>query len=94
MEINNIIDELTKENNELKDKIIQLSEHLKKYTSPERNKRYYENHKEEIIKKVMDYKQKNKDKIKKRDPEKVKEYNKKAYLKRKHKNEFVMNKNT
>ena len=86
MEINNIIEEnnkLIKENNELKDKIIQLSEHLKKYTAPERYKKYYQNHKEELNKKANEYKQKNKDKIKKQDPEKIKEYNKKAYLKRK-----------
>ena len=47
-------------------------------------KKYYENHKEEIIKKVMEYKEKNKDK--KADPEKIKEYNRRAYLKRKEKN--------
>ena len=78
------IDKLIEENKLLKEKINELTEHLKKYTAPKRNKKFYENHKEEIIKKVMEYKEKNKDK--KYDPEKIKEYNRRAYLKRKEKN--------
>ncbi|ARF11610.1 hypothetical protein Klosneuvirus_2_46 [Klosneuvirus KNV1] len=60
-----------------KDKEIQeLKEHLKKYTAPERNKKYYEKNKEAILKKSnINKKQMNKAKIK--------EYNRKAYLKRK-----------
>ena len=54
------IDKLIKENKLLKEKINELTEHLKKYTAPQRNKKFYENHKEEIIKKVMEYKEKNK----------------------------------
>jgi hypothetical protein len=77
------IEKLIEENKLLKDKINELTEHLKKYTAPKRNKKFYENHKEEIIKKVMEYKEKNKDK--KADPEKIKEYNRRAYLKRKEK---------
>ena len=75
---------MIEENKLLKEKINELTEHLKKYTAPKRNKKFYENHKEEIIKKVMEYKEKNKDK--KSDPEKIKEYNRRAYLKRKEKN--------
>ncbi len=78
------IEKLIEENKLLKEKINELTEHLKKYTAPKRNKKFYENHKEEIIKKVMEYKEKNKDK--KQDPEKIKEYNRRAYLKRKEKN--------
>jgi undecaprenyl pyrophosphate synthase len=78
------IEKLIEENKLLKEKINELTEHLKKYTAPKRNKKFYENHKEEIIKKVMEYKEKNKDK--KLDPEKIKEYNRRAYLKRKEKN--------
>ena len=78
------IDKLIEENKLLKEKINELTEHLKKYTAPKRNKKFYENHKEEIIKKVMEYKEKNKDK--KSDLEKIKEYNRRAYLKRKEKN--------
>jgi hypothetical protein len=33
-------------------------EHLKKYTAPSNMKKYYENHKEEIKKRVKDYKEK------------------------------------
>ena len=80
------IEKLTEENKLLKEKINELTEHLKKYTAPKRNKKFYENHKEEIIKKVMEYKEKNKDK--KQDPEKIKEYNRRAYLKRKEKNNY------
>lgn len=42
---------LLKENEELK-------EHLKKYTSPERGKRYYQNHREELITRSKEYKKK------------------------------------
>ncbi len=52
------IDKLIEENKLLKEKINGLTEHLKKYTAPKRNKKFYENHKEEIIKKVMEYKKK------------------------------------
>ena len=78
------IEKLIEENKLLNEKINELTEHLKKYTAPQRNKKFYENHKEEIIKKVMEYKEKNK--YKKSDPEKIKEYNRRAYLKRKEKN--------
>ena len=78
------IEKLIEENKLLKEKINELTEHLKKYTAPCRNKKFYENHKEEIKKKVMEYKEKNKEK--KQDPEKIKEYNRRAYLKRKQKN--------
>ena len=78
------IEKLIEENKLLKEKINELTEHLKKYTSPKRNKKFYENHKEELIKKAMIYKETHKDK--KQDPEKIKEYNRRAYLKRKEKN--------
>ena len=61
--------------------IQELKEHLKKYTAPKRNKKFYENHKEEIIKKVKEYKEKNESK--KPSPEKIKEYSRRAYLKKK-----------
>ena len=76
-------EELLKQNELLQEKIQMLEkelnetkEHLKKYTAPSRNKDYYENHKEEIIKKI---------KSKPIDPEKRKEYNHNSYLKRKQK---------
>jgi hypothetical protein len=61
---NTSIEKLIEENKLLKEKINELTEHLKKYTAPKRNKKFYENHKEEIIKKVMEYKEKNKDVLK------------------------------
>jgi hypothetical protein len=69
---------LKKENEELKNKVIELEERLKKYTAPARSKTYYENHKEELLEKMKKYKQ---------TPEQIKERNKKAYLKRKEKME-------
>ena len=65
---------LKQENDELKSKIIELEERLKKYTAPARSKTYYENHKEELLEKMKKYKP---------TPEQIKERNKKAYLKRK-----------
>ena len=62
---------LEEENTELKNK-------LKTYTSPTRNKNYYENHKEDIIQKSKEYK----DNLA---PEKKKEYARRAYLKKKEK---------
>jgi hypothetical protein len=80
---------ILEENNILKEKIlllenenIELKENLKKYTSPNRNKKYYENHKDEIKQKIKEYNIQNKIVV---SSEKRKEYNKKAYLKRKEK---------
>jgi hypothetical protein len=69
---------LKKENEELKNKVLELEERLKKYTAPARSKTYYENHKEELLEKMKKYKQ---------TPEQIKERNRKAYLKRKEKME-------
>ena len=74
---------LKKENEELKNKVLELEERLKKYTAPARSKTYYENHKEELLEKMKKYKQ---------TPEQIKERNKKAYLKRKEKMEEDKNK--
>ncbi len=70
------IDELTRRYKLLEQENAELKEHLKRYTAPARSKSYYENHKEEILKKS---------KLNKVDPEKKKEYNRVAYLKRKEK---------
>jgi len=67
---------LKKENEHLKNKVIELEEKLKKYTAPSRSKIYYENHKEELLEKMKKYKP---------TPEQIKERNKKAYLKKKEK---------
>ena len=74
---------LKKENEELRNKVIELEERLKKYTAPARSKTYYENHKEELLEKMKKYKP---------SPEQIKEKNRKAYLKRKEKleNEILL----
>jgi hypothetical protein len=74
------MEELKKENEELKLRIIELEERLKKYTAPARSKTYYENHKEELLEKMKKYKP---------TPEQIKEKNRKAYLKRKEKNQNI-----
>jgi hypothetical protein len=67
---------LKQENEEMKNKIIELEERLKKYTAPQRSKSYYENHKEEIQLKTKD---------RTIPPDKKKEYNKNYYLRKKEK---------
>jgi len=69
------IEKLVKELEETK-------QHLKKYTSPERNKKYYNEHKKEII-----------EKQKPTPSEKRKEYNRISYLRRKNKTELILNAN-
>lgn len=69
------------ENEELKNKVVELEERLKKYTAPSRSKVYYENHKDELLEKMKKYKQ---------TPQQIKERNRKAYLKRKEKTEKVI----
>jgi hypothetical protein len=70
--------ELQKQNEALKLELEKVNEHLKKYTAPNRRKKYYGAHKEEIIKKAVEY-----NKNHKRSKEKMQEYNKRAYLRRK-----------
>jgi hypothetical protein len=64
---------LKKENEELKNKVIELEEKLKKYTAPARHKKYYETHKDEILGKQKEYVVSS---------EKKKEYARRAYLKK------------
>ena len=68
------IKELEKTIVKLEEELEKTKEHLKKYTAPKRNKKFYENHKEELLQKM------------KENPipsEKRKEYNKKYYIKKK-----------
>ena len=71
------IKKLEEENEALKNK-------LKSYTAPLRSKIYYENHKEDIKKKVKEYKEKTKY-VYEVSPEKKKEYARRAYLNKKEK---------
>lgn len=61
---------------QLEEELEKTREHLKKYTAPTRSKTYYENHKEELLNKMKKYTP---------SPDKIKEKNRKAYLKRKEK---------
>lgn len=71
------IKKLEEENEALKNK-------LKSYTAPLRSKIYYENHKEDIKKKVKEYKEKT-NYVYEVSPEKKKEYARRAYLNKKEK---------
>ncbi len=84
-----IIVNLTIENSNIKNEIITykneielLKEKLKKYSNPERSKKYYENHKDELKEKYKKYQEEYRTKI---DPDKKAEYNKRAYQKKKEK---------
>ena len=68
---------LKEENAMLQQRIHELEERLQKYTNPTRNKKYYHENKEEI--KQRQYARP------KITPEQRKEYNKRAYQKRKNK---------
>jgi hypothetical protein len=69
------------ENQQLKLRIVELEEHLKRYTNNEWHKRYYENNKEQVIQKAN----KRIEQLKVTNPDKIKEYARTAYLKRKEK---------
>jgi dynactin complex subunit len=80
------MEELQQENIKLKEllddrekRIEELKMKLKKYTNPDKNKRYYEKNKEIIIQKAKEHQ----DKLKKENPELLKEMKRKSYLKKK-----------
>ena len=77
MDIDNIIEE----NKLLKAKNDELEEKLKKYTNSVGHKKYYDNNKDKLITNAANYLQK----LKEDNPDKIKEYAKKAYLKQKEK---------
>jgi hypothetical protein len=68
----------------LEDEIIELKEKLKTYTAPKRNKKFYDNHKDELIQRNKEYREKtNYDAT--IPIEKKKEYARRAYLNKKEK---------
>jgi hypothetical protein len=75
------IESLQKEIQELKQKNIELEERLQKYTNSTGHKKYYEQNKETVKIKANQYL---KD-LASTNPEKLKEYRHRAYLKRKEK---------
>jgi hypothetical protein len=73
------ISELIAENERLKNEVIELKEHLKKYTFGNNHKRYYEKNKEKVKEGGAKYLQK----LKEENPEKLREYWRRAYENRK-----------
>jgi predicted MPP superfamily phosphohydrolase len=73
------IDIIKKEVEELKKKNTELEERLKKYTNGDNHKRYYEKNKEKVMELGANYLQK----LKEENPEKLKEYRRTYYLKKK-----------
>lgn len=71
-----IVSKLEEQIKQLTQELNDTKEHLKKYTAPSRSKTFYKNHKEELLEKMKKYTP---------SPEKIKEKNRKAYLKRKEK---------
>ena len=77
------VEALVKENAELKERIIELEERVKKYTNSESHKRYYEKNKQQVKEKANGYLKK----LAEENPDKLREYRHKAYLKQKEKRE-------
>ena len=73
------IDEILQENHELKLKNSELEKRLQKYTNSDGHKRYYEKNKETVKDNGKIYLQR----LKEKNPEKLKEYRHTAYLNRK-----------
>ena len=79
MNNNKEMEELQKENDELRNKVQELEERLKKYTNGENHKRYYKKNKDKIKEQGSNYLKK----LKEENPEKLKEYRRNYYLKKK-----------
>jgi hypothetical protein len=77
-----LYEQLLIEHNETKNKINELTEHLKKYTAHKGSKIYYQKNKDIILEKNKEYVKVYKDNL---SSEKIKEYNKRAYQNRKNK---------
>jgi len=76
--MDNEIDAIITENTFLKARILELENRLKKYTNSEGHKRYYDKNKDRIIKNANAYLKK----LSEDNPEKLKEYRRRAYVKR------------
>jgi len=73
------IEELYNEIHNLRSQVQLLKSQLEKYTNNDRHKRYYNNNKDKIKQNARRYIERLKDE----NPEKLKEYRKKAYMNRK-----------
>lgn len=74
--------ELKQKIEKMENYIKELQEHLKKYTNNNRHLKYYENNKEVVKERTKNYVEK----LKIENPEKLKEWRRNYYLKRKEKN--------
>jgi cell division septum initiation protein DivIVA len=74
-----LLEKLKQENEKLKQKLEETETQLQKYTNSDRHKKYYENNKERIKANGLEYVKQ----LKEKDPEKLKEYRRTYYLKRK-----------
>jgi len=79
MDIEINVNRLLLENENLKQTIVELQNQLLKYTNNDRHKRYYEKNKDRIKENAIKYIEK----LKVENPDKLKEYRHKSYLKRK-----------
>ena len=84
------IDELMHKNKLLEEEVALLRDKLKNYTAPKRSKTFYENHKDEILQKNKEYKEKT-NYYSNLSKEKKKEYARTAYLNKKAKLETINN---
>ena len=66
----------------LQTELTNAKDRLKTYTSPKRSKDFYKNHRDEILQKVKEYRERT-DYVANISPEKRKQYNRAAYLNRK-----------
>jgi len=73
------MDEIYRENQRLRLRIQELEERLRKYTNSEGHKRYYEKNKEKVMANANTYLKR----LAEENPDKLKEYRKRAYLNRK-----------
>ena len=76
------ITELKQKMGKMEKYIKELEEHLKKYTNNNRHLKYYENNKEVVKERTKSYMEK----LKSENPEKLKEWRRNYYLKKKEKN--------
>ena len=84
-----LLEKLKQENKKLKQKLEETETQLQKYTNSDRHKKYYENNKERIKANGLEYVKQ----LKEKDPEKLKEYRRTYYLKRKELNINTNNNN-
>ena len=80
----NLIDKLQLENENLKKKLEETIQQLKKYTNGNNHKRYYQKNKEKVKENGLNYLKK----LKETNPEKLKEYRRNYYLKKKQKQQI------